>query len=293
MPVLLSIGEFARLTHLSVKALRHYDEVRLLAPADVDPSSGYRLYSTAQVPTAQLIRRFRDLEMPLDHIRAVLGSTDGVERDRLIAEHLRHMESKLDRTRATVASLRDLLEGRDSGSGLVVERRRLPAVPALAVSRTVGWDDIGGWLGDAFARLEARLASEDLERRGDGGALYSDAFFQAHEGEVVAFVPVAAGTAPATPWTAGARDRVELVVLPAVDVAASVHTGPFTEIDATYGALGTWVGERALGAGGPIREHYLDPAASGAMRVEVCWPIRDDRAAAGEDVRPPRYGAGP
>jgi len=72
MTVLLTIGEFSRMTHLSVKALRHYHDVGLLEPANIDNSSGYRLYAATQVPTAQLIRRFRDLEMPLEDVRSVL-----------------------------------------------------------------------------------------------------------------------------------------------------------------------------------------------------------------------------
>lgn len=58
MPGTLTIGEFSRVTHLSVKTLRHYHEVGLLEPVHVDPGTGYRRYTTAQVPTAQVIRRF-------------------------------------------------------------------------------------------------------------------------------------------------------------------------------------------------------------------------------------------
>jgi DNA-binding transcriptional MerR regulator len=76
MGALLTIGEFSRVTHLSVKALRHYDDVGLLQPADVDASSGYRHYASAQVPIAHVIRRFRDLDMPLEQIRAVLEAPD-------------------------------------------------------------------------------------------------------------------------------------------------------------------------------------------------------------------------
>ena len=82
MTVLLTIGEFSRMTHLSVKALRHYHDVGLLEPADIDNSSGYRLYAATQVPTAQLIRRFRDLEMPLDDVRSVLAAPDAASRER-------------------------------------------------------------------------------------------------------------------------------------------------------------------------------------------------------------------
>ncbi|HEY3648018.1 MAG TPA: MerR family transcriptional regulator, partial [Streptosporangiaceae bacterium] len=65
MTVLVPIGDFSRMTHLSVKALRFYHDQGLLEPARIDPSSGYRFYDTGQVPVAQVIRRFRDLDMPL------------------------------------------------------------------------------------------------------------------------------------------------------------------------------------------------------------------------------------
>ena len=88
-------------------------------------------------------------------------------------------------------------------------------------------------------------------------------------GDVVALIPI---DAPAE--TSGC---VETYEIPAGQFAITVHEGPFAELDRTYAALGTFVLERALGAGGPIRENYLitaddtdDPA---ALRTEVCWPI--------------------
>ncbi|MGV0750144.1 MerR family transcriptional regulator [Mycolicibacter minnesotensis] len=57
MSTLLPIGDFSRMTYLTVKALRLYHERGLLAPVQVDPSSGYRYYSPDQVPIAQVIRR--------------------------------------------------------------------------------------------------------------------------------------------------------------------------------------------------------------------------------------------
>lgn len=72
----LSIGEFSQITHLSVKTLRHYHDAGLLEPAQVDPHSGYRYYATTQIPTAQVIRRFRDLGMPVREVGEVLATTD-------------------------------------------------------------------------------------------------------------------------------------------------------------------------------------------------------------------------
>ncbi|HYJ61523.1 MAG TPA: helix-turn-helix domain-containing protein [Actinomycetota bacterium] len=68
----LTIGRFARLTGLSAKALRNYDASGLLRPADVDLATGYRRYDSAQVETGRLIRRLRDLDVPLEDVRAVL-----------------------------------------------------------------------------------------------------------------------------------------------------------------------------------------------------------------------------
>src|SRR5882757_11153755 len=109
MTGVLTIGEFSRATHLSVKTLRHYHDVGLLEPHDVDSDSGYRYYASEQIPAAQVIRRFRELGMPVGEVAAVLQAPDARVRNELIAEHLERMEHQLDATRATVASLRALL----------------------------------------------------------------------------------------------------------------------------------------------------------------------------------------
>ncbi len=99
MSASVTIGEFSRLSHLTVKTLRHYHEQGLLVPCAVDEASGYPRYSIDQVPDALLIGRLRRLEMPLVEIRRVLASPDTAERDAAIAGHLRRMEAELSRTR--------------------------------------------------------------------------------------------------------------------------------------------------------------------------------------------------
>src|SRR5690348_16676350 len=106
----VSIGDFSRMTFLSVKALRHYHEVGLLPPAEIDPETGYRRYEIAQVPTAQVIRRLRELGMSLDGVGAVIKAPDVRARNAAISAHLRRMEGELEQTRATVKSLRLLLD---------------------------------------------------------------------------------------------------------------------------------------------------------------------------------------
>jgi DNA-binding transcriptional MerR regulator len=69
VPVLLTIGEFSRASYLTIKTLRHYHDVGLLEPAQVDEWTGYRSYRGDQIATAQTIRRLRELEMPVSRSR--------------------------------------------------------------------------------------------------------------------------------------------------------------------------------------------------------------------------------
>jgi DNA-binding transcriptional MerR regulator len=259
--VLLTIGSFSKMTYLSVKALRHYHDVGLLEPAIVDTTSGYRRYATAQVGRAQAIRRFRSLDMAIDDIRAVLDAPDTATRNAAIIAHLDRMQQQLEQTQATVASLRSLLDIEQERTANVIDRF-LPAMRALAIRDRVAFDEAGDWCQAAFAELASQLDDRSLDRCGPDAALYYDDFFEEGLGSVMAIVPIASGRSVAA-------GRTEVVELASTRVAVLVHEGPFSELDRTYGALGTVVAARGVGAAGPIREHYLDE-----QTTEVCWPIQ-------------------
>ena len=131
----LTIGEFATLSHLSVRTLRRYHEAGLLEPAAVDPFTGYRYYSAEQIPPAQVIRRLRDLDVPLAEVKAILATGDPQRRAELITGHLQRLEGELDRTKAAVKSLRQLL--RPGAADLHVELRSVPARTVAAISGRV------------------------------------------------------------------------------------------------------------------------------------------------------------
>ena len=153
---LLTIGEFSRMTHLSVKALRHYHDVGVLEPAAIDPHSGYRSYDAGQVTSAQVIRRLRDLGMPLDSIRAVLTAPDLAARNREITAHLERMERQLEQTQAAVSGLRALLGG--PAPRPEIEFRTIPAVTALAVAEVVTAADVMAWGTRSSASCQRRSA---------------------------------------------------------------------------------------------------------------------------------------
>ena len=263
----VSIGDFARATHLSVKALRHYQEEDLLAPAEVDPDSGYRRYDLTQIPTAQVIRRLRDLDMPLEDIRGVLRATDLAERGELIARHLRRLEDELSRTKSAVESLRDLLEHPEPN--LPVEHRGVPPMRVAAISARVTTADLGPWFNGAFGELYATLSAQDVALAGDAGGVYANSLFSDEDGQATVYLPVDA------PFRAAGR--VGPRELPPVELAVIAHSGPHDNIDRAYGALAAHVTRHALAIEGPIREFYPvsrhhtgDPA---RWRTEIGWPI--------------------
>lgn len=261
----LAIGEFSRLTHLSVRTLRRYHEAGLLEPAHVDPATGYRSYDADQIGVAQVVHRLRELDVPLADVRRILGTDDPDHRAALVSDHLRRLEAELDRTRAAVASLRRLL--RPDPAPLPVELRAVPEVVVAGVEGDVADHEVLAWYSGAMAELDAALAAAG-EPAGVPGGSYDNALFEDGRGHVVVHRPAA------RPPRVG---RVHPVTLPAVELAVTTHAGEHDDVDVTYGELGAWVVANALAVAGPVRETYLvgprdtpDPA---AWRTEIGWPV--------------------
>jgi DNA-binding transcriptional MerR regulator len=260
----LTIGEFATLSHLSVRTLRRYHETGLLEPAAVDPFTGYRYYSAEQIPPAQVIRRLRDLDVPLAEVKAILATRDPQRRAELITGHLLRLEGELDRTKAAVMSLRQLLH--PGAADLHVELRSVPPRTVAAISSHVRRDEVHPWYDAAMAELDAAFPA--AERTGPRGGRYANELFTEGAGTMTVFQPVR------EPRESG---RVTVTELPAAELAVTVHPGPHDDIDVTYGRLGAWVIGHALAVNGPVHETYLagprDISAPGQWRTEIGWPI--------------------
>jgi DNA-binding transcriptional MerR regulator len=252
-----------------VKTLRNYHRLGLLDPADVDPATGYRRYSSDQIPTAQIIRRFRDLDMPLEEIAAVLNAPDVGTRNSLLSDHLARLESELAQTQAAVASLRSLLDG--PPPALALTHRREPPIEAAAIAAVVDLEDLSPWFQGALGELQATVDAQNRRANGPPGALITDEFFSEERGEVTVFLP--------TSRPVRSVGRVSPTRLPATELATIVHHGSHDEIDRAYGALAAYVSQQALAVNGPVRERYLvgrlDTSDQTRWRTEIGWPIFD------------------
>ena len=263
----LTIGEFSRVTHLSVKTLRHYHDVGLLAPVHVAGDTGYRYYSLDQVPTAQVIVRLRNLDMPVPDVKAVLATQDAVARNQLITAHLARLEHQLSRTQHAVEALRDLLNRPASGSE--IEHRTVAAQPAIAIREIIDREDALSWWQGALGELYGLAAAQKLHRTGPSGGVFASELLLHEHGEAMVFVPVADDARPV--------GRVEPLVVPGAELAIATHHGPLETIDLTYGDLGTYAARHEIGVDGPLREYYLrnplDVSGGEDLITEVGWPI--------------------
>ncbi|MFG2696377.1 MerR family transcriptional regulator [Kitasatospora sp. NPDC048407] len=110
-PELITVGQLARRTGLTAKALRHYDRVGLLAPAAIDPDTGYRLYSAEQIAPARLVRLLRSVDVPLDQVRACLASPeDEAAIKQVLIQHRGRLQARLDRVRGDLHRTDHLIE---------------------------------------------------------------------------------------------------------------------------------------------------------------------------------------
>jgi DNA-binding transcriptional MerR regulator len=263
----VSIGDFSVMACLSTKALRHYHDLGLLEPAHVDPHNGYRFYDTSQVDRAHIIRRFRYLGMAIPDVKALLNTDDVGERNEIITAHLRRMEDQLQRTQDMVRGLGELLSM--ARRQTKVEVRFEPQTAVWAVTATIDIDEIGTWFVTATDHLSAVFRESGTHPSGPVGGLYERELFTESRGEASVFIPTDNPIHPPGP--------VHTRVLPAAEVAMLTHLGTsHTDIDRSYGDLGTYVTEHLISDQGPIRERYLgaEPGHFAPFdRTEICWPI--------------------
>lgn len=263
----VSIGDFAVMTSLSRKALRHYHDIGILEPAHIDSHTGYRFYDTGQVDSAHIIRRFRSLGMSIPDIKALLSTEDAAARTEIITTHLEQMEEQLQQTREAVGALRELLSPVHTPTH--VELHLKPAFAVWAVGATIDVSEIDSWFGMALGTLREAVAAAGSAPLGFvPGGLYDRALFLESRGEATLFVPA--------PHSVHPPEGIRAEVLPQAEFAVLTHPGGHDGIDRSYGALGIHVNEHLISDQGPIREHYIGSTPSEPYNftaTEICWPI--------------------
>ncbi len=244
---MLKIGEFSTLARVSVRTLRHYDELGLLKPLKVDVTTGYRYYSVTQLPRLHRILALRDLGFPLERIGTTLNGEITAEalRGMLLLRQVEqeaqiHQEiERLDRLKA----LLHLIEQENQMAGDVILKDIGQQWIASLRETIPAYRSIG----TLFGKLYAALGPLGYERTGI--ALLHDTEF--HEQNVDAEVGICLKELIAVP------EPLRCYQLPSITAASIIHHGAFNRISAAYRALLQWIEANRFRPSGPTREIFL------------------------------------
>jgi effector-binding domain-containing protein/DNA-binding transcriptional MerR regulator len=269
MDNLIPIGRFSRVCRLSIKSLRRYADDDLLAPEWIDPSSGYRYYTYAQVTQAEVIRLLRTLEMPLEEIREVLEATDSDRVSDVLDHHRARLEGQLDHYSRMLGFLRQLIQDGGSPMSYDVVIKELPAQHVAVFRTRIGPTDAGPIVAAGFGTLAGAIAQVGAEFAGPPYLVMTEMPDPETGGAIELAAPVI------EPFS-GCGD-VTGEELPAILVASTMHRGPYEECGPAYKAIEAWIQSHGHASVGPPREIYLtnpqetpDPA---DFETEIQFPI--------------------
>jgi DNA-binding transcriptional MerR regulator len=260
---LLSIGEFAAATQLSQKALRIYDEQRLLLPARIDALTGYRYYSSDQVPLGRLVRTLREMNVSLTDIAHVVSTKDGSGAETVLAQLAQEIEQRYAREkRAYHAALILLRNPSRADTPEIAERARLGTTVAVRPFMANRYDFVEKFRAEARATREI-LGSAGLIVAGEVACALIDPLSD-DEGRLEVVIPVN------TP--ARIPQGITLRQLPAASCAAiatSVRHAHASELAGALDALFDWFDRRGCHAiEAPLVSIGTDLA---GLHTEIVW----------------------
>jgi DNA-binding transcriptional MerR regulator len=236
------IGAFARLAGVSAKLLRAYDELGLFVPAWVDPNTGYRYYSPAQLPEIRRIVALRDMGMPLAQIARIQADGDvrgALERRR---SELERERSEIDRRLAALDIRVEMADAGSEGPDVVVRQVRAEQIATLALEL------VSNRAADAgFYELESAVRDLGVRAARPPGALLSRGPDGAPRAEV--YVPLNRAIPP--------TDRIGCRELPAARVATVLHRGSYGTLANARRALAAWATASGETPAGDLRILYL------------------------------------
>jgi DNA-binding transcriptional MerR regulator len=263
----MTIGEFGERTRLSAKALRLYEQLGLVIPAEVDPGSGYRRYAEDQVEAARLVGLLRRLDLPLALIGEMLEMAPADAATALSA-YWRGQEAVIGERRALASYLGARLTG-ERPKMYDIGFRTMPERKILSINRHVLIGGTDAFFGDAFGRLRAAAP-------GMGGIagvpflIFYGEVSADSDGPLELCRPVNFET-PASA-VAGHPD-MELRIDPAHD-EAYIHLSrremSWPEMLPAYDALGLWAHENGRQAAGPIRQLLIADQRSASPDTLTC-----------------------
>lgn len=255
---MFKIGEFSKLSRVSVRMLRHYDQLGLLKPVQTDTFTNYRYYTADQLPRLNRILALRDLGFSLEQISGMLDEELSSEqmlgmfklKRAEIEQQMQDDQLKLSRLEARIHQL-----NRKKDTGMYDVILRNVGMELVASYREVAEDD--DRITSMFDELETYVARFDKARADKPPfTIYHDAEYRETEIDAEVAVPLA--------FPIPGTEAIQVREMPVISTAACVvHSGSYATLYQAYNALLSWIEGNHYRMLGPIREVYLRYGADG------------------------------
>ena len=227
------IGEFSKLTQVSVRMLRYYDEAGLLKPAEVDRWTGHRLYSVEQIPRLDRIRYLRDSGFLISEIALALEMDDHallVSLNKKCLEIEQAIQKEQERL-LKIAVAKEEIQGSKSELHYHISMKSIPACQVLSLRRTVPTYYSEG---DLWKELSAFAEKEEIEISSDTFTIYHDTEYREQDVDMELCAPVKKACENREPFCFRMTEAV-----PAM--ASTMVYGEFSNIKKAYLAFAKWL----------------------------------------------------
>lgn len=271
---MFKIGDFSKLSLVSIKALRYYDELGLLRPMKVDEFTGYRYYSASQLTRLNRILALKDMGLSLDQIRKLLDQdlTPDQIRGMLRLKQV-ELQQQIMEDQARLERVEAWLQAFDQEATMPAFDVVLKKVPAIHVAEVQGVAPTMAQFGPTFDHLfdeaYAFISQHGAAVSGPGIALFYDTEYRDTDIHVSACFPIEGELA--------SSGQAEVHTLPGVEtMACAVHHGSFSSLSQAYNAILQWVEANGYQIQGPSREVYLEYERGGDQSkyvTEVQFPV--------------------
>ena len=269
---MIKIGDFSKLARISIRMLRHYDEIGLLIPCYVDQFTSYRFYSAEQLTTVGRIQTLKEMGFALAVIKEILLTYDDVDslrnylkiqldqarEDAIAAEHRLHLLENMFNRTGDESYMQYTVTVKEIPKRYVASLRRI--VPSYNDERLL-WEQMGS---------ETKALQMSMANPAYSLAMFYDEGYK--ESDVDVEIQVAVN------GSFNDTENVRFKTVPAVTVASSVFKGGYDQLIAVNEAIASWVADNNYSFDGTMFLIYHvspghDPNPANWV-TEVCYPVR-------------------
>lgn len=246
---MFTIGQFSKITGLTIKTLRHYHTIGLLEPQRIDASSGYRYYDRSGLEKAQAVKLLRSLMLPLETIRRILTDFhDEADILEFLEGHRRDIEIRRSELETAAASLDEIIakekDARDflsTSPGFEVKIASVEDFPIASIRWKGRYEDVG----KIYARLMKRAGTLIAGRPFN---LYYDEDFKENDADIESCIRIRKEKV---------IEGISTRILPGGRVLSLIHPGPYEQLGNSYARVAEYAQAEGHELRPPSREIYL------------------------------------